>query len=156
MEKRPVAPEGNVLPFPPSAQGRKIPVENNGPARNGNAMAKAGFSFRDLFIIGGGIAAGFFVWQMWTADAGRPPSASAVVDLAKTACRTRIEAQLTDPRSAEWQLRDWPARQIEGGRVIVEPDFRARNALGGMVRSRWVCEVQVEGTTRRVLRLEEV
>ena len=111
---------------------------------------------RDLVFIAFGLGAGAMAWQVWKADAGQGLSTASVIDLAKTACRTRIEARLTDPGSAEWGLRDWPAQHFDGGRVIVEPVFRARNALGGMVQARWVCEVQVDGTDRRVLRLEEV
>lgn len=119
-------------------------------------MGKKMRAVRDVAIVAGGIAAGIFVWQSWSADAERPLSREAVIDLAKTACRARIEAQLNDPQSAEWGLRDWSAAIAEDERVVVQPDLRARNALGGMVRSSWNCEVQVEGTSRRVLRLEPV
>lgn len=113
-------------------------------------------ALRDILIVVGGIGAGAFVWSSWQADSQAGPSAAAQADLARTACRTRISEQLRDPASAEWNLRGWPVTASGEGRFRVEPDLRARNALGGMVRSRWVCDVQVDGTTRRVLRLEEL
>lgn len=111
-------------------------------------------AIRDVFIIGGGLLAGVFVWQSWKADANRPMNESTVIGLAKTACRTRIQDQLNDPNSAEWNLSSWVAEVGENNNVRVYPDLRARNALGGMVRSQWLCEVTVDGTNRRITRLE--
>lgn len=119
-------------------------------------MSKSVFSFRDFVIIGAGALAAILVWQLWKADAGQPPSTATLASLAKSGCRMRIEPLLTDPNSAEWQMGDWPARRVEDARVIVEPAFRARNGFGGMVSSRWVCEVEFEGTNWRVVRLEQI
>ena len=117
-------------------------------------MAKKRGVFKDVLIIVGGLIAAIFVWKSWTADSGKGRSDETIIGLAKTACRAAIEPQLNDPNSAEWQLASWPARIRSDGVVEVSPDLRARNALGGMVRGRWICEVEVDGNNRRVLRLE--
>lgn len=109
---------------------------------------------RDIVIVAAGLGVALLVWQSWQADAARGPSAEARADLARTACRTRIGDQLHDPGRAEWNLRSWPVVATDAGALRVEADLRAPNAFGAMVRARFVCEVVVEGTTRRVVRVE--
>lgn len=106
------------------------------------------------------------VWWLLTSKTMNPPREEASVEDqmrsgARLACRELISDRLHDPRSADWGMNSgtwyvrWPA-SLEGDTVTVQPAFRAANALGGLVLSRWQCSVRRTETGWSLVELREL
>lgn len=82
---------------------------------------------------------------------------------ARALCMMTIQGALHDPSSAEWGAfsdgfyGSWQAQVDESaGTVEVRPRFRAKNAMGAMILSEWVCVAEGEVGALRVTTIREL
>ena len=116
-----------------------------------------------LIFAAGAIGFAWSVFQIPGADgddAVSGPMSQEDIDLsvARRACRDVIGGQLHDPDSAEWgNVALWPAGFEEGrdDRILVQPEIRARNAMGGLILTRFQCTFEGSGDEMRLVNLGE-
>lgn len=119
---------------------------------------------RDTLVIGSLVFTVPLIWWSWTSTPSEPEmTASEKLESgARLACRSFISDSLKDPSSAEWGIGSgnfyaaWPAQSDENGSVTVRPQFRAKNGFGALDLSQWNCEVQLNGDSWQLVRLNEL
>tara|TARA_Y100000310_G_C20373166_1_gene664493 strand:+ start:232 stop:603 length:372 start_codon:yes stop_codon:yes gene_type:complete len=118
---------------------------------------------KDILIIGSLPLTISFLWMAWGSDPEEPEMSQAAQweASARVACRDFISERLHDPSSAQWGMgsdhwfANWPATANDDGLVRVQPAFRASNALGATVASRWECEAQATDAGFSLVSLRE-
>ncbi|ABN75768.1 hypothetical protein [Cereibacter sphaeroides] len=98
------------------------------------------------------LAAGGFIWLMWSIEPEGGSNPTRPQDLARIACKSALTTVLNDPGSAEWGITSqgawvaWPVQQGDDGRLVVLPAFRATNGFGAKVLASFRCETrEVDG-----------
>ena len=106
-----------------------------------------------------GIPIIIFVWYV-SPPSDQPQMSEAELEraAARRVCRDAIEDRLHDPGSAEWEpMHRWVAAvdMDDESQFLVQTDMRARNAMGGMVRTTFQCVFAGRGENMRLIRVSE-
>jgi hypothetical protein len=76
---------------------------------------------------------------------------------ARGACLIVLEKSLNDPDSAKIEATStWYVEERQDGTTLVQPSGRAKNAFGAYINGVWDCIVKHEGSTVRVLSLNQI
>ena len=77
---------------------------------------------------------------------------------ARRVCKDAITERLNDPASAEWEpMHRWVAANNKANdkEYLVQTTMRARNAMGGMIRTSFQCRFQRLGDTMALIEVTE-
>lgn len=112
---------------------------------------------RKLGVIVWIVALGAIVAMCSGGEPAPPRSAQYERDLGpRGACREFITRSLHNPRSADFPGPEGWAVTHDGARAVVEVTIRATNAFGGVVASRFRCEVRRGDGTFTLVALTEL
>lgn len=76
---------------------------------------------------------------------------------ARSGCRHFIRTQLHDPRSAEFEpMAGYPTTKLPNDRYRVMVTLRAKNAFGALVLGQYLCEIRLEDSNLRLMKLEQL
>lgn len=72
-------------------------------------------------------------------------------------CRMAINQVLHDPDSAEFAAgSSWYVETRKDGKILVQPQVRAKNAFGAYINSTWNCVTRQEGGNITVVSLKQI
>ena len=103
------------------------------------------------------------LWLAWpeaeTSEASSGPTEAQIErSAARTVCKQAITALLHDPDAAEWEpTHRWVAAENvdDPNEFLVQTDMRARNAMGGLIRTTFQCRFTGRGEDMRLMEVTE-
>jgi hypothetical protein len=81
-----------------------------------------------------------------------------VFSSARGACYLAIKSYLHDPSSAEviGYMSSWHTKLNQDGTVFVQPQLRAKNMYGALIKSVWNCNARIDGDKASITSLKQI